>query len=201
MQAAYKTAGIINRVVAEIIKILKEHDPWLEYVLAKTLYQLWLAKLNDRDMKSNTEFWVDSKEMVAFMVQPRWHQFGFPDLAGLKNVRAPAKKKKGPSKKKAPPKKPPTQQILAMCAKVKARVERNRNAMGGHISEEELGPDDEPNLPDDFYDDSDLDDIPNIDDDDFDDDEFDYEKFGDGYFSDEDFLYDLDDEYINPLKW
>jgi hypothetical protein len=185
MQAAYKTAGIINRVVAEIIKILNEQDPWLEYVLAKTLYQLWIAKLGDREMESNPEFWVDSKEMVAFMVQPRFHQLGFPDLTRLKNVRAPTKKKKkkGSSKKKAPPKKPPTQQILEMCAKVKTRVERNRDAMEGSIPEEELDLDDEPTWPDDFYDDSDLDDVLDIDD--FDDDEFDAEAYGDGYFSDE----------------
>jgi hypothetical protein len=120
-------------------------DRWLEHVLTKTLYMLWIAS-RVGGAPCDPEYWVDSKEMVGFLLQPRWREFGLPDLEGLKGVRAPLQK-------------PPVLQIRETCRKLAERVKRNRELMGCELSGDEMEPLDGSNLSDEFYDDSDLDDL------------------------------------------
>ncbi|KAA8894551.1 hypothetical protein FN846DRAFT_406507 [Sphaerosporella brunnea] len=158
IKAGYKTAGIINRTAREISAALPAatsavETKWREYVLVKTLYMLWIASITGGG-PCDPEYWVDTPEMVAFLLQPRWREFGYPNLAGLKNVVVAIEKA-------------PSAQIGEICAKIEERVKRNRELVGADIAEiegEEGGGVDE-NLPDDYYDDSDLDDLSELEED------------------------------------
>jgi hypothetical protein len=117
---------------------------WHEYVVAKTLYMLWLAHIAG-GAPCDPEYWVDSADMVGYLLQARWQELGFPDLAGLKEVRTPAEKA-------------PTEQIEETCRRLAERVKRNREIMGVDLSDFEED-EESMQLPDEFYDDSDLDDL------------------------------------------
>jgi hypothetical protein len=117
---------------------------WHEYVVAKTLYMLWLAHIAG-GAPCDPEYWVDSADMVGYLLQARWQELGFPDLAGLKEVRMPAEKA-------------PTEQIEETCRRLAERVKRNREIMGVDLSDFEED-EESMQLPDEFYDDSDLDDL------------------------------------------
>jgi hypothetical protein len=143
-KAAYRVAGIINRTASEIYRELKDYSMlrdyeawgrWLERVLGKSLYVLWIKKLVGVGPNKPVYFFLN-KALCEYLLQPRWQAFGFPSLQGVLGAVRPAEKA-------------PVWPLLEVCMAVETRVARNKKAAAGK-RELEL---------DDFYDDTDMDDI------------------------------------------
>lgn len=155
IKAGYKIAGIVNATVQLLLGELRGHVPeksdkeraawsqWLEYLLAKSLYMLWISKLTGGS-PCDPEYWIDAEEMVAFLLQPRWALAGYPGLMGVKGVTEVCERA-------------PVELIARTCVLLDERVHRNRKMMGAEWTDDE--DDEEEKLPLDFYDDTDLDDM------------------------------------------
>jgi hypothetical protein len=146
-KAAYRVAGIINRTASELYRELKDCSMlrdykawgrWLERVLRKSLYVLWIKKLlGVGPIKPAYSFL--NKALCEYLLQPRWQAFGFPSLSGFLGAVRPVEKA-------------PLWPLLEVCMAVEARVARNKKAADGK-QEFEL---------DEFYDDTDMDDIAKV---------------------------------------
>ncbi|KAF8539285.1 hypothetical protein BDD12DRAFT_838980 [Trichophaea hybrida] len=163
---AYELAGIINSTAkalhAELapqcpdMKNVEIWNTWLEYVLAKSLYMLWIIKM-EFEAPSDPRYFVATKEMVEFLMLPWWRKYGYPELKGVRGAKEHCET-------------PPLDVLLRTCLGVDERVKRNKKVVGVDVEDDELDSDDEPNLEDEFYDDSELDELDELDEFDTDDD-------------------------------
>jgi hypothetical protein len=154
MKSAYRIAGIINRTASELYKELKDlHTDarwtrWLQYVLLKSLHLLWGKSLVGAtpglDRKRFGSF-------CAYLLQPRWQEFGFPSMQGFLGARAPAKE-------------PPVKKLLDLCCSIRRRKNLDTDynppveISGSCESVGWVDPAEYENPPDEFYDDMDMDD-------------------------------------------
>jgi hypothetical protein len=143
-KAAYRIAGVINRTASELNRELQDHSMccnyeewgrWLERVLRKSLYVLWIKKLLGVGPRKPASFFPN-KTLCEYLLQPRWLAFGFPSLQGVLGAVRPSEKA-------------PVWPLLQLCMVVEARVARNKKAVDGK-QDSEL---------DEFSDDADMDDI------------------------------------------
>jgi hypothetical protein len=169
MKSAYRIAGIINRTTSELFKELKDLNTderwtrWLEYVLRKSLHLLWGKLL------VGTTPGLDRKRfgsICAYLLQPRWQEFGFPSMQGFLGAKAPTKSA-------------PVNKLLDLCCSIRKRknfYEHYNPPVTIEGSCETVGwvdPKEYDNPPDEFYDDMDMD---------------------DGFYVDLDNMYDSSDE-------
>ena len=161
MQDGYRIAGVIQRTVRELVSVLSSQCPrsspkavwdrWLPHILMKSLYMLWVHKLVGL-APLDSRYHLATKQMAEFLLAPKWRAWGFPDMRGVMGA--------GTIKKKAP-----VTELASTCVAVSTRVERNRKAMMLDLGEEEEDSDDDP---DEFFDDTENDDISDVDEDDLD---------------------------------
>ncbi|KAI5843686.1 hypothetical protein BZA05DRAFT_439097 [Tricharina praecox] len=164
MKSAYRIAGVIQRTVRELVSYLTASCPsprqkavwdrWLPHVLMKTLHMLWLQKLVGR-APLDPQYHLATKTMAEFLLAPKWHTWGFPDMRGVLGA--------GTIRNKAP-----ANQLLETCVAVCERVVRNKKALGEDLEEDE---EDSEAEEDEFYDDSEYDDISEFDEDELDEDD------------------------------
>jgi len=155
VKAGYRVAGIVNTTAAQLLAELRGEAAdadagacarWLEYVLVKTLYMLWLAKLTGA-APCDSEYWVDADDLVAFLLQARWQRAGYPSLLGVRGVTREGARA-------------PVRLVTSVCVRLDDRVRRIRRLMGADWSDgDDDGDDGDEKLPLDFYDDTDLDDM------------------------------------------
>lgn len=149
-------------------------NTWLEYLLAKSLYMLWITQL-EFEAPSDPRYFVATKEMVEFLMLPRWRANGFPEMKGGYGAKEQSKT-------------PPLEVLLRTCVGIEERVRRNKKAVGLDVEDDELDSGDESNLEDEFYDDSELDEL-----DEFETDEDEYDDYDDDNDDDDDSVHSGDD--------
>ncbi|KAI5812225.1 hypothetical protein BZA77DRAFT_324992 [Pyronema omphalodes] len=150
IKAAYGIAGIINNVARAMVKEMKFEHRWKEYVLIKTLYMIWIAN-ETSGAPCDAEYWVDTPEMVAYCLNERFQKLGYPSVKGLKEVTEASEAV-------------PEKQVEEVCEKVADRIVGNKRRMLGDLEDMDMSGE-EPPFPEEFYDDSDLDDLSELDDD------------------------------------
>jgi hypothetical protein len=135
-----------------MVKEMKFEHRWKEYVLIKTLYMIWIAN-ETSGAPCDAEYWVDTREMVAYCLNEKFQKLGYPSVMGMKEITEASESV-------------PEKQVEEVCEKVADRIVRNKKRMLGDLEDMDMSDDEDPfdNLSE-FYDDSDLDDLSELDDD------------------------------------